>query len=218
MKELEVAKDAVLDDVVEELINEREKGNQACANFDGVMLYSDDVTLDSAYQALWGCSQEDFEYQYDGARLRNGMRGRLAVTIENVLRNVKVSKLLFLTKNGKWYCPMAEEYIEDMEKYSEYCVPKKQNGWNKLIRKTVYGTGQLSDQDYIKYLLAFEMSGRVMKAHAEGKTWEEIKEMVESVDPDDELLAYIESILLDFSSIGEEYTNVNVEPKKTTKK
>ena len=87
------------------------------------------------------------------------------------------------------------------------------------MHKTVYGAGQISDQEYLTYLTAFELVGKIMEAHANGKTWEEIEEMVEAAEVDEEVLLYIQVMLDDYSSIGDEYcANVNVEPKKTTSK
>ena len=106
-----------------------------------------------------------------------------------------------------------------MEKYAQYCVPKKQQKWKKIMQKTVYGAGQISDHEYLTYLTSYELVGKIMEAKANGKTWDEIQEMVKSAEVDEEVLLCIRVLLDDYSSIGDEYyLNVNVEPKRTTRR
>ena len=52
-----------LDEAVTTLIRYREKGELACFNFNGHMLYSDIVTLDSAYMEVCGRSKHEFEQE-----------------------------------------------------------------------------------------------------------------------------------------------------------
>ncbi len=47
--------------VVNELLGYREKGKLAFAKFNGVTLYSDTVTLDSAYREITGKTKTEFD-------------------------------------------------------------------------------------------------------------------------------------------------------------
>ncbi len=49
-----------IDEVVDMLLKEKENGNHVFCSFNDVILYSDDVTLDSAYMSICGCTKSDF--------------------------------------------------------------------------------------------------------------------------------------------------------------
>lgn len=51
-------------EAVSELLLFKEKGKLVSANFNGVTLYSDTVTLDSAYLAITGKTYEEFVSLY----------------------------------------------------------------------------------------------------------------------------------------------------------
>ena len=59
-KELYVLAGASIEDVVRDLIVYKKHGLKACAEFNGVMLYSDTVTLDSAYIAITGVTKAEY--------------------------------------------------------------------------------------------------------------------------------------------------------------
>ena len=48
-----------LDEVVESLLAAKEKGNLICVEFNGVMLYSDTVTMDGAYKEITGMTKKE---------------------------------------------------------------------------------------------------------------------------------------------------------------
>jgi hypothetical protein len=52
---------STIEHVVNELLSYREKGQLAVAKFNGVTLYSDTVTMDSAYQEITGKTKTEFD-------------------------------------------------------------------------------------------------------------------------------------------------------------
>ncbi|MET3505470.1 hypothetical protein [Halalkalibacter oceani] len=52
-----------IEDAVNELMGYREKGELVCGDFNGVMLYSDTVTMDSAYKGITGKTKAEFDKQ-----------------------------------------------------------------------------------------------------------------------------------------------------------
>ena len=203
MKEIKIEKGAILDEVVEELIKERENGKHVFVVFDDVKLYSDNVTLDSAYQDVCGCTKEEYDCMYDHSEAFNGMKEMFAVSKENVINNVKWSKLLYLTKDGKCYCPLAEEYLENMAKYTVYCKPEKADTWNKKLRYFVYGAGRIEDDRLLEELEVYELVGKIMENIANNKTWKEIRKEIGKIFSFTlELTAHY---MLEYSPYGVEY-------------
>jgi hypothetical protein len=52
---------STIEHIVNELLSYREKGKLAVAKFNGVTLYSDTVTLDSAYLEITGITKTEFD-------------------------------------------------------------------------------------------------------------------------------------------------------------
>ena len=50
-----------IDDMVSELLEFRSRGEMVCTNFNGKTIYSDTVSLDSAYLAITGKTKAEFE-------------------------------------------------------------------------------------------------------------------------------------------------------------
>ncbi|MBM7592208.1 hypothetical protein [Brevibacillus fulvus] len=60
-KEIKFLLGASIDEAVDELLYYKAKGVPACGEFNGVILYSDTVTLDDAYKAITGKTKDEFD-------------------------------------------------------------------------------------------------------------------------------------------------------------
>ncbi|CAM3632312.1 hypothetical protein [Mesobacillus zeae] len=60
-KQIEFFAGNTVEQAVSELLSYREKGKLACGEFNGVTLYSDTVTMDSAYQRITGKTKAEFD-------------------------------------------------------------------------------------------------------------------------------------------------------------
>jgi hypothetical protein len=60
-EQMEFLPGRTIDEVVAGLLKCREEGKLAFAKFNGVNLYSDTVTLDSAYKEITGMTKSEFE-------------------------------------------------------------------------------------------------------------------------------------------------------------
>ncbi|MBG9693331.1 hypothetical protein ABD91_21590 [Lysinibacillus sphaericus] len=50
-----------VEQAVKELLSYKEEGKLVCGEFNGVVLYSDTVTMDSAYQKITGKTKAEFD-------------------------------------------------------------------------------------------------------------------------------------------------------------
>lgn len=98
--------------------------------------------------------------------------------IKSVLKDVIMSKLLSLTKNGKVYSLKAEEYIDYLNSFSSYCIEEMKHDFEENVRKTVYAAGEMDDNFLSTLLYAYNDAGKFMKLMHEGKTIDEIQELV----------------------------------------
>ena len=61
MRKLEFIDNEFLDDAIERLLKEKEKGNHVYLEFLGHKLYSDTVTYESAYLEVCHCTKAEYE-------------------------------------------------------------------------------------------------------------------------------------------------------------
>ena len=47
-------------------------------------------------------------------------------TIDNAIRNMRISKLFFITDDNKFYSSIADEYMRDKEKFLPFIIKEKQ--------------------------------------------------------------------------------------------
>ena len=58
--------------------------------------------------------------------------------LREILNDVRMCTLLFLTRNGKIYSSDAESFLKVLKEYSKYCIPEMVDDWNDSIRKIIY--------------------------------------------------------------------------------
>lgn len=63
-KEIDLWAGCSIEMAVKELLKYKLKGELACCNFNDTILYSDTVTLDSAYKQITGKTKEEYEQSY----------------------------------------------------------------------------------------------------------------------------------------------------------
>ena len=216
-KEIKLVCGESIDEVVDMLLKEKENGNHAFCNFNDVILHSDNVTLDSAYMAICGCSREEYfkklKSSSDNSENDNKsvnadeelIQELFEVNAENAVRDMKMSKLLFLTKNGKFYSMIANEYIEKMSKYSTYCKEEEKENWTKKIKSLIYLAGEISDDYILRELRSKEYAGAIMEQLAKGVTMDDIKPIVSEQGHTGFTISLLGQNMINYSPYGLEF-------------
>ena len=214
MKKLEFIDCETLDDAVNRLIKERENGNHVYLEFNGEKIYSDTVTIESAYQQICGCTKEEFESkQKQGYKDNSKEESKrivdkmFEVTAENSIRDMKMSKLLFITKDGKFLSYIANDYIEKMSKYSAYCKEEEQENWINSIRNLIYASGEVDDYEIESQLHAYENAGKIMEQIANGKSWEEIGKITHEQGHSGMSISLLGQTMLNYSPEGIDFAD-----------
>ena len=141
--------------------------------------------------------------------------------IINILERVVIHHQLHLTKDGKIYSPDAEEIIEWLNCYKQYCLPFRSDAWENSIRELLYHPKVLKPwvvitEDLKKYLdddkrcimLAlyhYMDAAEVMDTYATTKSWEEVEKTIENQGHSSHTFACMRDILLDYSLMGVEF-------------
>ena len=110
MKKIEVYAGANLDEAVEMLLRMKEQGESVYCNFNGHKLYSDNVTIDSAYLEVCGKTKAEWDKE---------MKERL----ENYKKEEEHAKKVAIEKIPSW-----------IEQGKKYIYPQKLNEWKRCVK------------------------------------------------------------------------------------
>lgn len=205
MVEIEVRECEKLDDVVHRLIEEKDKGNEVYAIFEGKKLLSSSITLDSAYQEVCGCSKDDFSRMYDGACAFAGMNRILNPNVVNVVNDLRMAQLLCLTKKGKIYCPSFNERVSALCKYSINCKPDKFDKWQTEVLELFSRAIENADEIALKKLHAHEVAGEIMIAIDNERSWDEIRQIVEEQINNGCNILLLGRVMFEYSPVGKTF-------------
>lgn len=130
------------------------------------------------------------------------MGNKYMVSMDEAIKSVKISKLLFLTKNRNIFSYEAEEYIYNLNRYSVYCKDDQKDNWESEIRNLVYAAGKVSDNYILEELSARENAAIIMNRISSGHSWDEIRRVVKNQGHSGSSISMLGQIMLRFSPCG----------------
>ena len=98
--------------------------------------------------------------------------------IDEVIKDMKMSKLLWLTKNNKFYSLVAEEYMHDKEKYLLYVKESKRKEFMNNYRDVLQMAGSVSDIVVYAKLMHWEHTGEILMLLTDNIDWDVIRESI----------------------------------------
>lgn len=164
MEELKIYCGETIDTAVERLLEAKAEGKHVFCVFNGVKLYSDNVTLDSAYTEICGCTKAEFDERLEKSveEAKKSMeedRKRAIENIPNVIergkpliypfRHEEWAKLVEADANGDYFGLITADAIEIMtaieeEKPVEELVKmfneQGHSGWSASLTRNVIMT------------------------------------------------------------------------------
>lgn len=126
-------------------------------------------------------------------------------TAKNAIRDMKMAKLLFITKDGKFCSYIAKDYIEKMAKYSAYCKEEQEN-WTKTIEQLIYMAGEVDDYFLLSELYSFENAAEIMECISNGSSWEDISKITHEQGHSGMTISSLGQRMLHFSPNGIQFT------------
>ncbi len=105
-----------IDTAVEKLLEAKAEGRHVFLNFNGVKLYSDNVTLDSAYIEILGCTKREWKKKIEKQIEESDKQ--MKVARENAINNIpnlikKGQKLIYPFRQDKWIESVESDAIGD---------------------------------------------------------------------------------------------------------
>ncbi len=144
----------------------------------------------------------------------------LEPTIDNAIRDMKMSKLLFLTKDNKFYSSIADEYMKDKEKFLPFIIEEKKKEFISKYTQVFQEVGVVDDTEITCRLLNWEHAGNVMMLLKADTNWNTVYELLHLQGYNGENISYLASKVLYFSPYGLEFIEhiLGVEERKKAEK
>lgn len=101
-------------------------------------------------------------------------------TIDNAMRDMRISKLIFLTKNNKFYSSIADEYMKDKEKFLPFIIEEKKEEFMTTYTQIFQEVGIADDTEIAARLLNWEQSGDVMMLLNADTDWNSVDKLLHS--------------------------------------
>lgn len=123
-------------------------------------------------------------------------------TIDNAIRDMRMSKLLFLTKDNKFYSSIANEYMRDKEKFLPFIIGEKQKEFISKYTQIFQEVGVVDDTEIAWRLLNWEHSGDVMMLLNADTDWNAVDELLHLQGHTGGTMSCLASKILYFSPYG----------------
>ena len=123
-------------------------------------------------------------------------------TIDNAIRDMRISKLLFLTKDNKFYSRIANEYMRDKEKFLPFVIEERQKEFISKYTQVFQEVGVVDDTEIACRLLNWEHSGYIMMLLNANTDWNVVDELLHLQGHSGGTISCLTSKVLYFSPYG----------------
>lgn len=123
-------------------------------------------------------------------------------TIDNAIRDMRISKSLFLTKDNKFYSSIANEYMRDKEKFLPFIIEEKKKEFMATYTQIFQEVGMSDDTVIAWRLLNWEHSGDVMMLLNADTDWNSVDELLHKQGHTGGTMSCLASKILYFSPYG----------------
>lgn len=132
----------------------------------------------------------------------NLVKKMLEPTIDNAIRDMMISKMLFLTKDNKFYSDVANEYMKDKEKFLPFIKEEKQKEFIAKYTEVFQEVGITNHTEIALRLLNWQHSGDVMMLLSADTDWNSVDELLHLQGHSGGTMSCLASKILYFSLYG----------------
>lgn len=126
----------------------------------------------------------------------------LEPTIDNAIQDMKMSKLLFLTKDNEFYSSIVNEYMRDKEKFLPFIIEEKQKEFISKYTRVFQEVNIVDDTEIAFKLLNWEHAGYVMMLLNDTTDWNSVDELLHLQGHSGRTINCLASKVLYFSPYG----------------
>ena len=133
----------------------------------------------------------------------NFIKKLLEPTIDNAIEDMRMSKLLFLTQNNKFYSYVVDEYMRDKEKYLPFILPYMREEFIMRYYRIFQKVNDLDDSEIAFKLQDWEHAGNIMMLLNDNTDWSSVNMYLEGLqDYSKEAMNGLASKIYHFSPDG----------------
>ena len=143
------------------------------------------------------------------------VRNITEVNKENALYDMRISMDLCLTKNGKFYSMIANQYRDMMCEYGIYCKDDEAlDKWAKLCQELIDSISSSSDVEFLYNAWMVEAAAKLMHAMSEENIdWNRVREIISDQGHTGGTMSQVSQMLLEYSPHGVEFVERFVKPR-----
>ena len=126
----------------------------------------------------------------------------LEPTIDNAIRDMKISRLLFLTKDNKFFSSIADEYMEDKKRFLPFIKEEKREQFFEEY-SNIFQDVEIQDDTHIAWrLLNWEHTGKIMMLLSENTDWDAVDKEIHLQGHSGHTMSCLTSKVVYFSPYG----------------
>lgn len=126
-----------------------------------------------------------------------------AVNKDSALRDMRMSQMLFLTKNGKFTSSIADQYRDKLIEYGVYCKEEEIDRWIDMCQHLIDSIPKCSDAEWLYDAWTIEAAAELMQAmDGDAIDWDHIREMVNNQGHTGGTMSEVSQLLIAYSPMG----------------
>lgn len=140
-----------------------------------------------------------------------------SVTKENALRDMRLSMDLHLTKNGKFYSIVANQYRDMLSEYAIYCKEEDFERWQDMCQELIDSIISSSDADWLYDAWIVEATAKLMITMDGEIDWNRVKEVVSEQGHTAGTVSEVAQMLIAYSPNGLLFVDHIIKPRSIYK-
>lgn len=140
-----------------------------------------------------------------------------SVNKENALRDMRLSMELYLTKNGRFYSTLANQYRDMLSEYAIYCKEEEFERWQDMCQDLIDSIKGMSDTDWLYEAWLVEATAKLMKAMDVEIDWNRVEEIVSDQGHTGGTISEVAQMLIAYSPNGLLFVDQIIKPRSIYK-
>lgn len=145
------------------------------------------------------------------------MEKHFSATKENALRDMRLSMNLYLTKDGKFYSMVANEYRDMLMEYAIYCKEEDFDRWCSMCQELIDSIKNMKDMDWLYDAWVVEATAKLMKVMDGEIDWERVSEVVSDQGHTCGTMSEVAQMLIAYSPNGLLFVDHIIKPRSIYK-
>lgn len=145
------------------------------------------------------------------------VQNMMKVNARNAIDDMAIAISLSITKDGKYFGAIASQYLEWMNKYSQFCSDSSKEQWCNTIYNILCSGDEEKRDERVAVLECYEKAGELMEKLSNSSLESVASEYLKTAK-DEGTRDFVELLVLLYSSVGMEFLEMVETPNDKQKK